>query len=271
MSILLVYRRRLLHLAAGAGLSLSGCLGRSSSEPDSTATTPASAQPQEVAMGETAMLSDGTTLTVANPTVQQSVIVNNRGLFSTVVDEPGFQFVVVSVDGDTEVGPESFAVERDGTIQSRPKHRRHVTPVTRTCAGACLGLSIGTTPTDSASVVYQPGIEVRASWRLDSETTALFDTRPRCALRDVSLTSRDGETAVRFTVENTGPRDAGFRALVAPAWISDVSDLVGFTVPEGEAVTRTVVSPHLDQISPEEATFTDEITEQTRYLRVGHE
>lgn len=126
-----------------------------------------------------------------------------------------------------------------------------------------------TNPSDASAIVYQPDDRVKASWDLQAETVELFGVQPWCELREAHLTGHEGDVVVRFTVENVGARKAGFRALVAPAWLHDASDPVGFWVPEGETVTETFAPPELDGLAPAEATFIHEIDEDTRYFEVG--
>ena len=272
-------RRQIIRLAGVSAVSLSGCLGRMSSRADGETTpttdpqtgrsTPSESSPRQLTVGETATFPDGTTLTVTDPTVQGSAIADIGGRFLSVVREQDHQIVVISVEGDTDVTPSEFRVQRDGQTSAPPTKRRYVRPVTRSCSGTCIGVPITTEATDSAAVVYKPDAQTHTTWDLSADTVALFSTQPQCELREARLTGRDGETAVRLTVENTGDRTAGFRALVAPAWVSDVSDPIGFSVPEAETVTETVVPPELGGINPETATFTREVTEETRYIEVG--
>lgn len=271
-------RRRVMRtLGSTIVLGLPGCSaisgigqqtpGSTSSEtPTTTGTEP---PPQRLAIGETATFADGMMLTVADPTVQKSIIADFDA-FLTVERYAGHQYVVVSVQGSAAVEPSAFAVRRDGRIEAPPKQRSPVEPVTRDCLATCIGLPIVTGATDDAAVVYQPADRVRATWDLSAETVDLFAVQPRCELRKAELTDRNGDVAVRFTVENVGDRDAGFRALVAPEDFADVSDPVGFPVPKGETVTETVVPRELDGYSPEEATFTHEIDEDTRAFEVGN-
>lgn len=282
-------RRDVLALVGTSALPLSGCLGVRQLAPDETVTpslrptatptettsatppeTATAPPPRRLAIGDTATFADGTTLTVAAPTVQQSVLAD-AGAFLLVERHEDRQYVVVAVHGSADFEPGAFAVRRDGNIADPPGQRQHVEPVTRDCPGACIGLPIVTETTGAAAIVYQPDDLVRGSWDLAAETVALFGEQPWCELREAQLTDREGAVAVRFTVENVGTRDAGFRALVAPAWLADVSDPVGFPVTEGESVTETIVPPELDGLSPEEATFTHEIDEDTRSFEVGSE
>ncbi|MEF8820067.1 MAG: hypothetical protein V5A31_05990 [Haloferacaceae archaeon] len=276
-------RRRLLCLAGGATLPLAGCLGveqgttespptpADATEPSTpdppTATTTMEPSPRRLTVGQKGGFPSGETLAVAAPTVQRSIVVHG-GEFSALVREAGRQFVVVSVRGSADVVPSDFTLGRDSRVGSLPMRPRWVVPVARTCSGRCLALPTETEAADSAAVVYSPDGRVRATWTLRDETVSLFGTQPRCALRNAALVGRDSGTAVRFTVENVGPRDAGFRALVAPAWLADAADPVGFPVPEGETVTETVAPAALDGLSPEEAAIAGEVGEGTRYVEV---
>lgn len=270
-------RRRVLGFVGAAIIPFSGCSEGGQAVADETETprpthsptgTTTEPPPQRLAFGGTATFADGTTLTVVDPTVQKSIIAD-ADAFLLVERYAGHQFVVVSVQGSAAVEPSDFAVRRDGRVEAPPEQRSCVEPVTRDCSATCIGLPIVTGATDDAAVVYQPADRVRAAWDLPAETVGLFAVQPRCELREAELTDRDGEVAVRFTVENVGARDAGFRALVAPEDIADVSDPAGFVVPEGETVTETVVPLVLDGYSPEEVTFTREINEDTRVFTVG--
>lgn len=146
-----------------------------------------------------------------------------------------------------------------------------MTPVTRTCSGTCVALPVAPRPTDTAAVVYRSDDRVRATWRPHADTTRPFDAGPQCVLRDARVVDRDGAVGVRFTVENVGARDGGFRALVTPASVSDTSTPVGFAVPQGGAVTGTVVPPVLGGLPSDGSAFTHAVDGDTRRFEVGRE
>ncbi len=295
-----MHRRRVLSLIGAVGLSMSvsmsGCL---SSEPGDAESKEANASSPEsvknpaqtashspssnstadrteqrrfqLSVGQTAYLSTGT-VSVTDPTVQGSAFGTDEiRLF--LMREPTQQFVVVEIKGTLEVSPAAFALRRDGQVPVPPSDPRYIAPVIRACSASCIGIPVETRPTDSAAIVYQPSESagVRAAWSLDADTVRRLSVQPTCQLRKAQVTESDGNVALRLTVANVSPRDAGFRAVVRPAYVADVSEPIGFPVPEGQTVTQTVVPSEIQVYDPEEATFTRPVTEDTRFFTIGSE
>jgi hypothetical protein len=242
--------------------------GAVTDRPPESASTALETQRRPV--GTTATLADGTSLTVANPTVQRSIVAYHSQ-FLSVERADGRQFVVVSVAGDTDVDPSSFVLARDGTTQSPPQTQQYVRSVTRECDGTCIGVPVETEGAASAAVAYRPGDDVRAAWALDDTTVAAFPNVPALRVRDAAVTDEDGDVGIELSVDNVGDREGVFLALVAPAWVADVEEPFGFPVPQDEVVTTTFVPNELEPLGPDEATFSRTPTADTRRFEVGPE
>lgn len=270
-------RRRFLSVlgSTAAALPVAGCTTRDRTEPATSGrtTSPTAASTprvQNLSVGETASDLNGASLSVSAPTVQGSIIISTAGSYS-VNRRDSYQYVVFEVQGPADVEPTDFVIKRDGQLRAPPVQRHFVKPVTRQCSATCLGLPIETHPTDSAAVVYRPADRVRAAWKLEAETVSVFEVQPRCLLQAVHLTDQDGQLGVRVTARNPTNRSAGFRALIAPAWLSDGAAPVGFSVPATATVTETFVPQNLQKLSTENATVISDITEETRYIKIGRD
>jgi hypothetical protein len=256
-------RRTALTATAGALTALTGlagCLGTpesvTSEEPtaDESATdgSPSSTTtvdgPEALALGESATLSDGRSLTVAEPTVQVTSLWYN-GAFSVVQHEPGVQFLVVNVTGlgEAEPDPSAFCLEVDGERLAPAGRYDRVQPMGagRDSAGTLVAIPVPVGAVSSASVAYVPNTDPRARWRLDDTTTAALASRPDLRVRDVELAAVDPGVGLRLTVENAGDRGAVLRALVEPNWAYDISDPVVVPVSAGATVTEAVPAPSL--------------------------
>jgi len=240
-------------------------LGDESTVPPENTPTPTDPEPQRLTVGASTTVGDGVSLGVADPRVRRSVV-TYRVSFFAIQGESGVQFVVVDVQGDTGFEPSSFVLERDGVIQSPPRAQEYVRSVTRRCDGACIGIPVDADAAASAAVVYRPDDTVRAVWELDDWTVAALSRVPDVRLRDATLTDEDGDVGITFSVDNVGERDGVFAGLVAPAWVSDAGEPVGFGVPRDETVTQTVVPSETQSLDPDEATFS--ATPDTRYFEV---
>lgn len=261
-----MHRRAVLTGAGVAFAGFAGCSGRSADggPGDGSATpTPVETGPRRLGVGESVAFDDGTSLTVADPAVQASVVADHAE-FLTVEREEGLQFVVVDVDGDAAFEPPSFVLSRDGVVEAPPRPQQPVRGVTRRCGGTCIAVPVVVEAVDSAAVVYRRDGEARAAWDLGEALVDSLALVPDLRVRDASFTDRDGDLAIEFTVQNVGERSGGFRALVAPGWAADVEEPVGFVVPRGETVTETVVPREIQRLGPGEAAFEDEPTEETR-------
>ncbi|SFK85446.1 hypothetical protein SAMN04487950_1447 [Halogranum rubrum] len=252
-------RRQFLALSGTATFAGSGCLSHIGGIPES----------RRVSIGDSVALGDAT-LTVSAPTVQQSII-EEPDIFRSVRQADDRQYVVVDVErgGDIrsavgesndELRAADFHVKRSKDL-TRPSNSGEeavqIAPVTRECSGVCLGIPIPAEPTKSAKIVYRPRDGPGASWALSEETTRLFAERPVCEWRETRIVEREGRTALEFSVENVGPRTAGYRVLVHRQSWNDQSDPVGFDIPVGETVSETVVPPILDGLDPASATLRD--------------
>lgn len=220
--------------------------------------------PKVAEIGEPITLDDGTAITVSSPSVQKDIITDTSDIYNGVGAD-GMQWVVLSVTAGPEFWPPFLAIERDGELKDPPHQSETVKPMLRTCTHTCTGVAIRTGETTEAFVVYNPtGDEVLAKWRLPKDIVSLFSVEPDLALRSAELVENDGELGIRATVENIGPRDAGFRALIDVPYLPDVADPVAFPVPKGESVTGVVTSRNIREMDPDRAFFTHEIGPGTR-------
>jgi hypothetical protein len=255
---------------ASVGIALSGfggCVGGTDHGSTGTPTNGSSAsnadEPEQLVIGEPAVFDDGTSMTVTSPTVQTSIIVDHSA-FLSVERVDGHHFVVVDVDSETEVDPSTFVIVRDGVVDEPPQSQQTVRGVIRECGGACIAVSAEVEAVDSAAVGYRPDGELRTLWELDDSTVTALSAVSDLRLQHAALTDADGKVGIEFTVENHGDRDGTFLALVVPSWVSDVSDPVGFSVPVGDSVTKTVVPSEIQSLDPSEVAFADAPTEETR-------
>lgn len=300
-----MHRREVLSLISTAGLCTvgGGCLSNdngdshsdkndsvsSSSPPDapdnsaqivsqSPSSNPDATEQQrrhQLSIGETAYLSTGT-VSVNNLTIRGSVIYSNNVFYSLMGSgEPTQQFIVVGIEGTFEVDTTEFAFRRNGRVIDPNPRPQEIVSITRNCSTPCIGIPVDTRAADTAAVVYQPSYSssdsVRAAWNLDENTLKLLSIQPNCQLQKAEITNFDNKLALELTVANVSPRDAGFRALIKPDYASDVSEPVGFLVPEGQTVTRTIVPSEIQVYDTEEATFTRPINEDTRFFTIGRE
>ncbi|MFD1632923.1 hypothetical protein ACOZ4L_15555 (plasmid) [Haloplanus ruber] len=268
-------RRVLATLGTAAFGSIAGCAGepdRGSDESTRTdeTTTPTRTDPgpQRLATGESTTVADGVSVTVADPRVQSSIVAYSSQ-FLAVQREDGIQFVVVAVNGDIDFEPSSFVLERNGVVRSPPQTQQYVRSVTRECGGTCIGVPVKAEAAESAAIAYRPDGEVRAVWELDDPTVAAFPHVPDLRLQNAIITEQNGDVGVEFSVDNVGERNGIFLGLIAPAWLADAGEPVGFIVPRGETVTETVVPSGIQRLSPDEAGFATEPTADTRYFEIG--
>jgi mannose-6-phosphate isomerase-like protein (cupin superfamily) len=242
--------------------------GTETTRPDETAEpTSTDRDSERLEMSESTTGAGGTSLTVANPTVQSSIIAYNSQ-FLSIGREEGIQFVVVSVKGDTDVNPSSFVLLRNGSVQSPPQTQQYVRSITRECEGTCIGIPVEAEAAESAAIAYRSEGEVRAVWELDEATIAAFSTVPDVRLQDATITDENGDVGVEFSVDNVGKRDGAFLGLVAPAWLADAGEPVGFTVPRGDTATETVVPSEIQRLDPDDAEISGEPTADTRYFEI---
>jgi hypothetical protein len=280
--------RRTVLTGIGAGVAaLAGCAGEADRE-GGEETTAADATParsdtaatagaattapgvRRLAPGTATTVAGGASLAVSDPTVQGSVVEYYSGFFG-VGRADGVQFVVVEAVGDADVEPTSFVLVRDGRVERPPRTQQFVRGVVRDCDGPCVAVPVEAAPAASAAVAYRPDDEVRAAWALDDATVGALPAVPDLRLRDAAVVDADGDVGVRLSVENVGDRDGAFLALVAPAWVADGAEPVGFAVPRGETVTETVVPAEIQALDPGEAGFTVDPTAGTRRFEVGAE
>jgi hypothetical protein len=267
-------RRTVLASAGIVVAGLSGCAGDPDRDDESTPTErqlesdPTEPEPQRPATGDPVTVADGTSLMVADSTVQQSIVAYHSQ-FLSIEREDGLQFVVVDVVGDADFEPSSFVLKRNGDVESPPRTQQYVRRVVGACDGTCIGIPVDAEAATSAAIAYRPDDELRAVWELDDATVAALPTVPALRLRDAAVTEQNGEVGVEFSVDNVGERDGVFLGLVAPAWVADVAEPFGFTVPRGDTVTETLVPNEIQRLDPDEAGFSTEPTDDTRYFEIG--
>lgn len=276
-----VNRRSLIALLGSSVTVVPGCLSAGgdgtprptdnpatpSETPEDTA-SPTPRPPPRVELGETVTLADGFSLSVSAPTVQNSIIAD-VDVFLRIVEFDGIQFVVVSVRSSDSIDPYDFALERDGDVQIPPKQRQFVHTVLRECEPTCIAIPFSTGETTDAAVVYKPpDTDVQAAWRLPDDIVQLFDSEASLRLQSAEIVEQNGNLGIRFTIQNDGSRDAGFRAIVSPEEPSDTTDPVAFPVPEGETVTKTETTLNTRDLDPTRAVFTHEIDPRTRAFEI---
>lgn len=264
-------------LLAGTGMAiatLAGCAretkggGRTGTLHDGTTEATRSATvPQRLALGESATLDDGTSLRVADPTVQASVIADHSE-FLSIEREEGLQFVVVDVTGDAPFEPSSFLSKRNGDILPPPQTPHRIRGVTRACGGTCISVPVEAESVRSAGIAYRVDEEISAVWDLDDATVTALSHVPDLRLRGAVISDEGGDVGIEFTVDNVGKRDGVFLALVIPARVADVEEPVGFPVPPDETVVETVVPSEVQGLDPDEAAFTEQPTEDTRRFEI---
>ena len=230
--------------------------------------TPTDSGPRRLAPGASTTVAGGVSLTIADPRVRRSVVTRQSSFFA-VRRESGVQFVVVDVAGDTNFEPSSFVLERDGTIQSPPQVQQSVRSTTRSCSGTCIGIPVDAEAAASAAVAYRPDGVVRGVWELDDSTVAAFPRVPDVRLRDAVVTDESGDVGVELTVDNVGERDGVFSGVVAPAWLNDAGEPVGFGIPRNETVVETVVPSGIQQLDPDSAGLSTTPAPDTRYFEIG--
>ena len=91
---------------------------------------------------------------------------------------------------------------------------------------------------DTAALALERERDVR--WALPSSTLDRLAAHPEIRVLDASVVERNGESALRLELENTGDRDGVFRAVVISPVGADIDDEITVKVPEGETVTETI-------------------------------
>lgn len=243
-------------------VGLAGCLGvpesattdeteKTNAEQSPSATTDFGTtgdQPAALSLGEAATLSNGRTLTVADPTVQVSTLWYN-GAFSVTQREPDVQFLVVDVTGveGSDLDPKAFFFEAAGDLLEPAGRYEQVIPMGagRKSQGTLVAIPVAVADVSSASVAYAPNFDTLARWRLDDTTTAALASRPDLRVQDAELLSVESGIGLRVTVENAGDRDAVLRGLIEPNWAYDISDPIAVPVSADETATEVVAAPSL--------------------------
>lgn len=219
--------RRQLLVAVGTGtfVGASGCLDDGSpgddGEPDGH-----SESIHEI--GETATTGIGD-VTVETVDVQKSVI--DRGAFRILHREDGVQYLLVETDSE----PPDFVVVFDDT----PTEPVEQHPPTGPDTAYALGVDgADAQRADTAALALERERDVR--WALPSSTLDRLAAHPEIRVLDASVVERNGESALRLELENTGDRDGVFRAIVISPVGADLDDEITVEVPEGETVTETI-------------------------------
>lgn len=224
------YGRRAALSAVGAGLvALAGCLGDDGA---------AERYPTvERSMGESHDPRSGPTVTVRNPRLRPSVVIDQHT--SPVGMTEGQQFVVVDVESEGDAGPglgSRFRMLTDGTPAeggSAPlgpdfHHADRGRPV---------GAPVATDPAGSAGVAWVRGLPKSAVWALPDDVVGSLATAARFEVASVSVAD-DTDPEVTLTVRNAGDRDGTFYANVSGSRVEDGNVVVAVDVPAGETVTH---------------------------------
>jgi hypothetical protein len=257
-------RRRLLgSLGALAGVA-AGCLGSpgTGSQPtadagsDGTATTTGSTDaPRVVAPGTTVETDDGT-VTVSAPRLRKLALLDS-GIWGDVRAADG-QFLLVDVEIDGTAFGEDFEALRslplsasvDGSIVDDDPRIVAVVPPGQppddpeNFQRHAIGFDVPTGTADAAAVVRRD--EPRVRWQLDAPVRDHLGAAPDYELEDLAFTPDDeGVIEASVTVSNVGDRDGTWLAQFSVQHANDDSDVVGFRVPAGETISRTVRPPIL--------------------------
>ena len=226
--------------AAGSvavGAALAGCPGQSSTgsievEPG----TPPLSEWQEVSVGEQGSV-DGGSVAVEQTGVLTAVFVN-RGEYLGLRSHPRRQYLAFGLDGGGRVSPEAFRFEAGAQVDPLAPIASATDPVAGDGFATDVVLPVPVGDHDDPQIAYPPA---GVSWAVADGTASALGEKPRLALDGATLTEAAGIPGISFEVANEGPRRAGFRVLVAPAWREEAAARPhGFGVPAGETVEETV-------------------------------
>lgn len=237
-------RRRLLAFGAALSSFAAGCLGNGGDAETSTETptgtasgddpTPTPDVHESHAIGDTVSTPVGD-VTVESVTVQKSVI--DRAAFRILHREEGVQYLLVEAG---EVPPDFVPV-----FDEYPYEPASQQAPTGPDSAYILGVDIERpAPAATAAVALEADPDIR--WQLPEETVERLTNRPEIRILDGEVVERNGESAFRLELENTGDRDGVFRAIVVSPVGADIDDEITTEVPEGETVTETFQNPVIE-------------------------
>jgi hypothetical protein len=234
--------RRSVVAALGASLALAGCSTgdqTGSPERESTVEEPSEYPVVRHAMGETVTTDSGASVTVANPRVRTSVVVDQHT--SPVNMAADIQWLVVDVrvrngDDETKYMGGQFRALTDGTPAdggSAPlRSEFHGTD-----GGQPVGVSVAATPADSGQVAWVRGLPRSVLWSVPDRIVERLGTGPQFSVEGVSVTAGD-EPVLTLTVRNDGDRDGTLYVNVSGSKVQDGNEIVAVQVPHGETVTK---------------------------------
>lgn len=197
----------------------------------------------ERSIGESYDTRSGPSVTVRNPRLRKSVVVDQHT--SPVQMAPDRQFVVVDVateastdSGRREAGSlgSRFRVLTDGTpARGRSAPLRPAFHPSET--GRPVGVPVPIATADEAAVAWVRGLPKSVAWSLPDGVVTSLDTAPSFRVESVDV-SDETDPQVTLTVTNTGDRDGTFYANVSGSRVQDGNAVVGFAVPASETVTH---------------------------------
>lgn len=221
--------RRGLLAAAGAGVAaLAGCAGGRSD--------PSGYPVRRHSTGETATARDGAEVTVTNPRLRKSVVVDRHtGPVSMATD---LQWVVVDLAAsgvDRGVGHRFRALTDGDPVEggSAPLRPDFHPPA----SGRPVGVPVPVAPADRAAVAWVRGLPESVLWTLPDAVVSGLAAAPAFRVERVTV-SDEPDPRVTLTVRNRGSRDGRFHANVAGSRVQDGNAVIGFDVPAGRTVTR---------------------------------
>ncbi|MFB6303741.1 MAG: hypothetical protein ABEH47_01135 [Haloferacaceae archaeon] len=214
-------------LLAAAAVGLSGCVGGSGGSDGYPA--------RRLSMGETTTTDEGVEVTVANPRLRKSVVVDQHT--SPVNAAADRQWVVVDLTvagGDVDPS-RSLRVLTDGDPaagRSAPLRPEFHPPA----AGRPVGAPVPVAPADGAAVAWVRGLPESVLWTLPDAVVSELDSAPAFRVERVAVSD---ETDPRLTmrVRNAGDRDGTLHANVAGSRVQDGNVVVSVDVPAGRSAT----------------------------------
>lgn len=221
--------RRGLLAATGASLAgLAGCAGGGAGD---TGGHPV----RRLSIGETATTERGVEVTVGNPRLRKSVVIDQHT--SPVGMATDLQWVVVdlAVSGAKRREYREFRALTDGdpvkgsSAPLRPSFHPSE-------SGRPVGVPVPVAPADRAAVAWVRGLPESVLWTLPESVVANLDTAPAFRVERVAV-SDERDPRLTLRVRNEGGRDGTFHANVAGSQVQDGNAVVAVEVPAGRTVS----------------------------------
>lgn len=227
-------RRELLAMATGAGVAgLAGCAG--GDQGGARKGDPSGYPVRRLSIGETATTDGEGSVTVANPRLRKSVVIDQHT--SPVGMAADRQWIVVDLASDAaEADRPSFrALTDDEPVAGRSAPLRpSFHPVE---SGRPVGVPVPVAPADRGAVAWVRGLPESVLWTLPDAVVDGLASAPSFRVERVAVADeRDPE--LTLTVRNEGDRDGTFHANVAGSQVKDGNAVVAVDVPAGRTVTH---------------------------------